>query len=358
MIICTMMTGALLAPTVTYAQFGSLKGLTKKVKEKAKETVGDTGESLGAATSEVTATTRGTAPWTMQGQQVYKGKDLRAFLYNIADESDEYLTELRQQMDSRFKSNAKLLSNYGPGSDVAQMENQQFERFYYEILTLVNSNVSNVQLSANGAIDSSDGRYLITNRKGSGIGFFVMNKGGKFLFVSAKDDGSFLDDEDAAIAKDAAARMRKLQIMTKGLHEVYESAGVDCDRYIRALYNYCGIYANAVEEACANNSPENIERKDRPAAGAMHASLKAQALQVAKAADPDVVDVIITSAAWDVKMKGAIPVNRNVYGYYVVKDAQGLMCVSRMWTEDYIGNGKYGKMRAGGVGVSSPFYIK
>ena len=81
-------------------------------------------------------------------------------------------------------------------------------------------------------------------------------------------------------------------------------------------------------------------------------------LQVAKAADPDVVDVIITSAAWDVKMKGAIPVNRNVYGYYVVKDAQGLMCVSRMWTEDYIGNGKYGKMRAGGVGVSSPFYIK
>lgn len=46
------------------------------------------------------------------------------------------------------------------------------------------------------------------------------------------------------------------------------------------------------------------------------------------------------------------------YGYYVVKDAQGLMCYSRAWTEDYLGDGKYGKMRAGGVGVGSPFYIK
>jgi hypothetical protein len=77
-----------------------------------------------------------------------------------------------------------------------------------------------------------------------------------------------------------------------------------------------------------------------------------------KAEDPDVVDVIITSAVWDVKMKGLVPLLRNVYGYYVVKDAQGLMCLSRAWTEDYLGDGKYGKMRPGGVGVGSPFYIK
>ena len=34
-----------------------------------------------------------------------------------------------------------------------------------------------------------------------------------------------------------------------------------------------------------------------------------------------------------------------------------IMCLPRMWTEDY-NNGTYGKLRAGGTGTESPFYIK
>ena len=90
----------------------------------------------------------------------------------------------------------------------------------------------------------------------------------------------------------------------------------------------------------------------------MHSSMKAKALAVAKADDPEVVDVIITSPSWDVKMKNLVPVCRNIYGYYIYKDENGLQCYSRMWTEDYQGNGKYGELRKGGVGTGSPFYIK
>lgn len=357
LLITTMMVmGTMLVPTVVYAQFGSLKGLAKKAKDKAKETVGSTSQSAGNIVGEVSGTTRGAAPWPMQSSEpVYNGKSGQQFLLGIANESDDYLASLRDEMYARYKSNAKLAQ---AGDMNASSENQNFQRFYYSINTMVNTNVFNVSLSSNGTINSSDARLLITSEKGAGIGYYAMEKGGKAMFVTMKDDGAFLNSEDLAIAKQAASRMRKLQILTKGLEEPFRGAGEDCDRYLQAMSDYCGLYADVVEKACANNTPENIERKPRPAAGKMHAQLKAQALAVAKAADSDVVDVIITSAQWDVKMKGVIPVNRNVYGYYVVKDEQGLMCVSRMWTEDYLGDGKYGKLRAGGVGTASPFYIK
>ncbi|MBQ9284708.1 MAG: hypothetical protein IJ209_00260 [Bacteroidaceae bacterium] len=53
-------------------------------------------------------------------------------------------------------------------------------------------------------------------------------------------------------------------------------------------------------------------------------------MAVAKAEDAEVVDVIITSSQWDVKMKGLVPVFRNVYGFYIYKDEQGLQCYPRM----------------------------
>ena len=356
---------ALLMPIPTNAQLSKLKGLGNKIKEKVKESNKDNGKDIGNIVEEVsngnvsgvaTTITRGEAPWPMKDNPTYKGKDVRTFLYNLADESDEYLTSLREDMYSRYKSNAKIISTMGNGSYEAQNENQNLMRLYYEILTIVQSNVGNVHIN-NGAINANDPQLLITNRKGAGIGYWVMNKNGNFRFCSAKGDGAFLDDEDLAIAKEAALRMRKMQIITYALHEMLQEAGEQCDPYLRALYNFSGIYANGVEKACEANTPENIERKPRPKAGAMHSSMKAQALAVAKANDSDVVDVIITSASWDVKMRGLVPVNRNIYGYYVVKDEHGLMCLPRMWTQDY-NNGKYGKLRAGGTGTESPFYIK
>lgn len=365
-LLVVMLAVALLVPTTANAQFGKLKGLGNKLKEKIKESTKNKGESIGNISESVsngnvpgvaTSTARSQAPWPMSSNPSYKGRDVRAFLYNIVDESDDYLTSLREEMYSRYKENAKIINNMGDGSSQARMENENLMRFYHEIQMIVRINVSNVPLN-NGAIDTSDPHLLVTSRQGGGIGYWVMKKDGNYRFCVTSGDGAFLSNEDLATAKEAALRMRKFQTLTYAFHVMLQEAGEKCDPNFRVLYNYCGIYANAVEDACKANTPENIERKPRPATGAMHASMKAKALAVAKADDKDVVDVIITSAKWDVKMNGLIPVNRNIYGYYVVKDAQGLMCLPRMWVEDYIGNGKYGKLRAGGTGVTSPFYIK
>ena len=296
-------------------------------------------------------------PWPMSGG-LYKGKDARAFLYDIAEVSDAEIAQLRDVFLARYKSNLEHIANYDARADQAQQENMNLLRFLYEMNTIVNVNVSNVWVSYDGSVDDSRAYYLVTRRGGGGIGYFVTQKDGKFLFVTKEGDGAFLDAEDLAVAKEAAERMRKYQILTKGLRDVLKADTMNYDANIGAMYDICGLYANAVEKACEGNTAANIERKPRPAAGGLHASMKAAALSVAKADDPDVVDVIITSNQWDVKMNGAVPVNRNIYGYYIYKDENGLQCYSRMWTEDYQGNGKYGPLRKGGVGAGSPFYIK
>lgn len=352
----------LFAAHPAYAQFGGLKGLAKKVKESAKQSVGNlagNGGDVGNAVSAATAGNLGAAPWPMSGGQ-YNGKDTRAFLYDIANVSDEEITALRDQNLSRYKNNLSILArqDYSEASNVARQENENFLRLLYELRTIVSSNVLNVQVSSQGAINGSNARYLITSEKGAGIGCYAMEKNGQFTFVTLKDDGTFLNAEEMAAATSAAARMRKYQQLTYGLRTVLQEDKSNYDVNLGVMYNLCSMYANAVEKACEYNKPDNIERKPRPSAGALHASMKAQALAVAKADDPEVVDVIITSGQWDVKMRGPVPVNRNIYGYYIYKDEYGLQCCSRMWTEDYIGNGKYGSLRKGGVGVGSPFYIK
>ena len=45
--------GTVMVPAVSYAQFGSLKGLAKKAKEKAQETVGNSTESISGVTEDV-----------------------------------------------------------------------------------------------------------------------------------------------------------------------------------------------------------------------------------------------------------------------------------------------------------------
>ena len=382
----TLIGAALFLSQPASAQFGSLKGLgkaakqkvTNVAKDKARETQSGTvsvpatqqqttnyvGNPAGEATETVTTTAatpsqRPPLVWPMSGG-AYKDMDMRSFLFGIvnAGVSDEELATMRDQCFARYRSNVPIYSNYESGSDQARAENQNFLRFLYEMRTIVTMNISNVRVSSDGGIDGSNAYYLVTKDGGVGIGVFATQKDGRFQFVLKDGTGIYLNAEELATAQKAAQRMRKFQQLTYGLKDFLKEDPSKYDVNLAVMYNLCGMYANAVEKACEYNKPENIERKPRPAGGALHASMKAKALAVAKADDPEVVDVIITSGKWDVKTNAfGIPVNRNIYGYYIYKDEVGLQCCPRMWSEDYQG-GKYGSLRKGGVGVGSPFYIK
>ena len=372
---------AFVLATPANAQFGGLKNLAKGAKQKVTQTTNTRpktqtveeqstrpydfnrrsteGEAEATTTQALSQAQRSPAPWPMASDSP-KYKDsmgVRDFLMNIADVSDEEISALHDQMFARFRENAAIIKANGEDRYEAQDENGRFQGFFWNMNNVLNMCVSN-SMTSDGTLTPNDAYYMVQSRQGGGIGCYVMQKDGAFRFTTYKGDGVFLDAEELAQAKDSYIRMRKWQKLAYQLHIVMQECGYEVDPQLRVVYNRSGMYANAVEKAYEANKPENIERKPRPATGAMHASMKAQALAVAKADDPEVVDVIITSPSWDVKMRGVVPVNRNIYGYYIYKDEHGLQCYSRMWTEDYIGNGKYGKLRKGGVGVGSPFYIK
>ena len=237
-----MLVMTLMAVQPAHAQFGALKGLAKKAKENVSNLTGNAGD-VGNVVSAATTATRETAPWPMSGG-LYNGKDVREFLYGIAEVSDEEITALRDQNFARYKSNLEIQS--GPISEAtyaAQEENGNFMHLLYELRTIVSINVLNVQVSSNGAINGTDARYLITNSKGGGIGCYAMEKNGQFCFVTLKDDGTFLNAEEMAAANEAAIRMRKYQLLTYGLRDVLQADQANYDVNLGVMYNLCSMYA-------------------------------------------------------------------------------------------------------------------
>jgi hypothetical protein len=225
---------------------------------------------------------------------------------------------------------------------------------------LINS--TKVTEDANGAVSvSTKGSLMTANKyraKGSAQGIILVSRNGKYVFATLGGQGSYLNDADLEGAKKCAKQMHLFQIFTKDIHLLWDEVGEKYSNNQKYMYYNQNVYTNAADQAIAHNSPENIEYKAMPKTGSMHAKFKAEALAIAKADDPKVLDVIITSNDWDVLMKGLVPERRNIYGYIITQDKLGKKCSERVWTQKYQGDGKYGKLKAGGVGVSADFYVK
>ena len=352
MLLCALIV-TFVMPITSNAQLG---GLIKKGKDKV--TKAAKSETQSATTKAIDAN-RPPLPWPMQDKPYYNGMDAHEFLQSLASQSKESVETLRELLYARYKSNAKIINSNGPKYMEAKQENERFWSFVSSAQTVISINISGVDISSTGAITQNGVKRLVTGREGGGIGYYVVGDApGEYRFVTLGMTGAYLNDEELAVAKNAALRMRRMQDLFKGLHVMLEEVGEQCDYRDRYIYNLAGIYAMGVEEACNKNTPANIQRRAMPKAGALNSSLKASALKVAKAQNPNVVDVVITSDNWDVKRKGGVISHRSVYGYYVVQDANGKKCLSRSWTQSYMGGGKYDTMRAGGVGVEADFYVK
>ena len=357
------------APSTAHAQLG---GLVKKAKQKAEQVIDKKKEDVKKevkkakedAKMKAIDTQRPPLPWPMSENPEYNGMTMQEFLMNLAYVPEEEVRTLREQMDARFLSDCQIDKiNSGPDYDVKLWENIQKEKerwwnFYDEIISINNLSLQGVTLNKNGTFNTTNAQYFVHTREGGPRGILLVKHNGKFKFATLGGNGAFLNDEELNAATNVAKRTRLLQILTKDAYKMLDQAGEKYSDNFHYMYEREGIYAQAIEEALAANTPENIEYKPMPKAGAMHAKFKAEALAIAKADDPEVLDVIITSNDWDVKMNGLVPERRNIYGYIITQDKYGKICKDRMWTEKYQGNGNYGKLKAGGVGVSADFYVK
>ena len=377
LLVAAITMAAMSVPSTANAQLGGLVNKAKKkaeqVVEKKKEDVKkDAKKAKEEAKMSALETQRPPLPWVMDPNGTYNGIGLEEFVDRMAemDITEDGLKELRSQLDARFKHNHVLDKiNSGPDYDVKlwesiQKENERYWQFYDKISswTLVLINSTKVTEDANGAVSvSTKGSLMTANKyraKGSAQGITLVSRNGKYVFATLGGQGSFLNAADLEGAKKCAKQMHLFQIFTKDTPQLWDELGEKYSNTKKYMYYNQNVYANAADQAIANNTPENIDYKPMPKAGSMHAKFKAEALAIAKADDPNVLDVIITSNDWDVVMKGIVPERRNIYGYIVTKDELGKKCSERVWTQKYQGNNNYGKLKAGGVGVSSDFYVK
>ena len=377
LLVAVMVMAAMSVPGIANAQLGGLINKAKKkaeqVVEKKKEDVKkEATKAKEEAKMSALETQRPPLPWVMAPDGTYNGIGMEEFVDRMAemDITEDGLKELKAQMDARFKHNHVLDKiNSGPDYDVKlwesiQKENERYWQFYDKISswTLVLINSTKVTEDADGAVSvSTKGSLMTANKyraKGSAQGIILVSRNGKYVFATLGGQGSYLSPADLEGAKKCAKQMHLFQIFTKDIHLLWDEVGEKYSNTQKYMYYNQNVYANAADQAIAQNSPENIDYKPMPKAGAMHSKFKAEALAIAKADDPKVIDVVITSNDWDVLMKGLVPERRNIYGYIVTKDELGKKCSERVWTQKYQGDGKYGKLKAGGVGVSSDFYVK
>lgn len=369
LLVAAITMAAMSVPTTANAQLG---GLVKKAKQKAEQVVDKKKEDVkkeakkakDEAKMQALETQRPPLPWPMSENPQYNGKSVEEFLKSIADVPDEEVKALREQLDARFKHNCQLNKiNSGPDYDVKLMENitkenENWWKFYSALALITRTALDGVYSDPDGTLHTENQSYFLNGRGSGPRGVRIERHDGKFKFCSLGHQAIFLNEQEVAAAVDAAKRSRKFQILTLAIHKMLDEAGEKYDYDDRYMYNYAGMLAKALEEALESNKPENIEYKAMPKAGSMHAKFKAEALAIAKADDPKVIDVVITSNDWDVLMKGLVPERRNIYGYIITQDNLGKICSERVWTQKYQGDGKYGKLKAGGVGVSSDFYVK
>ena len=377
LLVAAITMAAMSVPTTANAQLGGLVNKAKKkaeqVVEKKKEDVKkEAKKAKEEAKMSALETQRPPLPWVMVQDGTYNGIGMEEFVDRMAemDITEDELRELRTQMDARFKHNHTLDKiNSGPDQDVKlwesiQKENDLYWQFYDKISsgTTAMINSTKVTEDADGAVSvSTKGSMMLVNKfrkGGSAQGITLVSRNGKYKFASLGGQGSYLSGVDLEGAKKCAKQMHLFQIFTKNIRQLWDELGEQYSETKKYMYYNQNVYANAADEALAQNTPDNIEYKAMPKAGSMQAKFKAEALAIAKADDPKVLDVIITSNDWDVVMKGLVPERRNIYGYIVTQDELGKKCSERVWTQKYQGDGKYGTLKAGGVGVSSDFYVK
>lgn len=337
------------------AQFGNLLNKAKKaVKEKAEKVVEGTSTTTSSLTSPssvrnavATAAAPGELPWTMTRDGQSK---VMQFLDNMESLSTEEVAQLRDQMIKRYVYNEVAKS-----SDSYQ-ENQYFANFIQNISNQMGLyNPYKVKI-VNGRFDFDANGKVELNTFGPSAYVQVTDKGEACFISASSHDRTYLNDERLEKAK---ANLKRVENYRTFFAAAGKGLSKDMEETFENGYNRATMYVTFLGDAIKGNSPANIERRAMPKAGSLNGQLHAAALAIAKKRMNNVVDVVITRDAWDVKRNalGAI-LHRVAYGYYIVKDEQGRKAVSHSWAQDYEGGGKYGALRHFGVGADGAFYIK
>ena len=259
--------------------------------------------------------------------------------------------ELKTKLENELSNWSALYSRLGEITSLlfsAEFKQDEHGLWYYEgqQLFIVGMHVTGVPASEEGIVGTKTTLFTSLNNKA--------------FFCTSDRQPKVANDDEISMAKRDQNLMTNIAILFEGYPVDYCMAterGVMAKEYAQ-YYNRALSYSSTVKMAIDSNSPDNLEFKPMPKAGALNASLKSQALAAEKVKKTDLVDVVITSDSWQVDTNAlGTPIRRVIFGYAIVKTEYGKMANRVSWAEDYQG-GSYGKLHAYGVGAGGSFYVK
>ena len=366
------------------------KAIEKRVNS-AKETV------MSKATSKAVAKFVGDAPElpALMGmaptQREYDATDLahKELVWDLRVSDQEEIKALAEQLKARTDWNMKVrqgMANKKIPKDEklrAQIDNEinNLQNFYGNLTRVVTLFAPIEMKQDKNGMWYSQGEHMLhaalsmsgvdASRKHLGnvkIILFKNKGGGKGVFIDVDGNARFLEEEELAVAKMDLNLMKNANALLRAFVDDWGAYVQEWNTFLFdkngpndcvVAYNRSAQYNAMLQEAINGNSIENLEFKPMPKAGKLNASLKAKALSIAKGRSKDVVNVVITRDAWDVKKNAlGVPTCRVAYGYQIVTTKHGKMAVPVSWAQDHMGGGKYGALRHYGVGVGGTFYVK
>ena len=286
----------------------------------------------------------------MAAKLTARAKYDREIIAGMENDKYEYDYDTKDKLENELANWTNLYTQLGQVASLlnsAEFKQDEYGLWYYQGSQLFIVGTSSTGVEASRADLIPNGNCLFTSRDN------------KTYFCDAGYQPIFASDAEVAMAKLDVNMMLNIATLFEGYPVEYckeTERGVMADTYAQ-YYNRALVYAHTGQEAIAGNSKDNIEYKPMPKAGALNASMKAQALAIEKTKGADRLDVVVTSDSWEVQTNAAgTPVRRIIYGYSIVNTENGKRANRVSWSEDYQG-GSYGKLHAYGVGTES-FFVK
>ena len=351
--------GGILNKAKTAVQ-NKVKDVSKDVKEKAtKEVKAEASKAKTQAMSKALQKALGDAPdcpWVMA--EDVNIAQMENLVNQLGKMNNDKTREFAAQIDARAAYDMKIIKGMDDGSlpkdngvyEMAKKEMDNWETFFSKMSAKGGVyGPHNMKKSDEGWYQ--DGRVQIIIPTKNGV-YVTVKKDGQATFCSLAYDAIYAEELEL---KDATEGF----IFNLNEATLFENFASKQSHEFEHEYNRSLLAAQLIGDAIKFNKPENIERRAKPAAGSMNGAWRAKALPLAKQKDSNLVDLVITSDAWDVKTNAlGVPIKRIIYGYIFYKDKNGTKASARSWAQKYQGGGKYGALANDGVGVETDFYVK
>lgn len=354
----------------------------------------DKGDNTGKKTNALSSLTEEQKPTIPQGPEIPElmtktpsfnsydatGQYMNQIAWGLRKTSNEEARELAAKLTARAKWDRQTLAEIEAGKYEYDPERKMkiedeladWTNFYTVLGSITNTSFSAELKKDENGLWYYEGTHLffvgmrVTGVPASeegvipGKSTLFTSKNNKSFFCTSSYEPTVASAEQIEMAKRDYNMMVNIATLFEGypVDYCYETErGVMADDY-DVYYQKALFYASTVKQAIDNNSPDNLEFKPVPKAGALNGSLKAQALAAEKVKRTDLVDIVITSDSWEVQTNAlGVPIRRVIYGYSIVNTDLGKMANRVSWSEDYQG-GSYGKLHAYGVGAGGSFYVK